>query len=220
MRVPNTPSKYQSYALTIRPLDGATDIHDDILCRFVRKYCEYYYIVSEKTDYERHLHAGIFMKKMTSRSDLSIMLKRIFKDFSPEEKRVLNQGIRIMYNIDFVENYLDKDDDTELILQNLPEAAHLEAYWPPSKEQEKAKARAAVDKYYANLEYLWYQHQNPSVEVTYETCCRFLSRMMYSDRLIRVLRDDRAISQTARHLSRYIRKDDRYIPSLAAWETL
>ena len=215
---PTNPIKYRSYAITVRPLDGATNVHDDLLCKFVRKYCEYYYIVSEKTDDERHLHAGLFLKKPTSRSNFSLMIRRVFADLSDDEKRVLNQGIRIMYNMDFIENYLDKDDDTELVLQNLPEQGHLESYWPPSKEQEKAKAKAAVDKYYANLEYLWYQHQSPSVEVNYESCARFLSRMMYCDRLIRVLRDDKAIAQTAKHLMRYISKDDRYVPALPPWE--
>lgn len=216
---PTTPVKYKTYALTIRPLDGATRFHDDILCKFVRKYCEYYYIVSEKLDDERHLHAGIFLKKALPRSNISQMLKRIFRDLTDEEKRVLNQGIRIMYNMDFIDNYLNKDDDTELVLRNLPEASCLESYWPPSKEQEKAKAKAAVDKYYANLEYLWYQHQNPSVEINYDTCARFLSRMMYSDRLVRVLRDDKAHAQCAKHLSRYLRKDESYVPPLAPWET-
>ena len=122
---PTVTNKYQAYAITVRPLDGATSEHDNLLCAFVQKYCEYYYIVSEKLDDERHLHCGIFLKKPLTRSNLSIMLRRVFKTFSDDEKRVLAGGLRIMYNIDFIRTYLDKDDDTELILNNLPEDGHL-----------------------------------------------------------------------------------------------
>lgn len=217
---PAVPVKYKSFALTVRPRDGATSAHDDLLCKFVRKQCDYYYIISEKLDDERHLHCGIFLKKAVKRADFTTVIKRVFKAFDDEEKRVLNQGVKIMYNYDFIQNYLDKDDDTEVILKNLPEESHLESYWPPSKEQEKAKAKAAVDKYYANLEYLWFQHQPVAHEVNYHECAKFLSDLMYNKRLIRVMRDDKAIAQCAKHLSRYIRKDSTYVPELAPWESV
>ena len=122
---PSVNNKYQSYAITVRPLDGATSEHDNLMSAFVQKYCEYYYIVSEKLDDERHLHCGIFLKKPLTRSNLGVMLKRVFKNLADDEKRVLVGGIRIMYNIDFIRTYLDKDDETELILNNLPEVSHL-----------------------------------------------------------------------------------------------
>lgn len=215
---PHVPSKYKSYALTVRPLDGATSVHDDLLCQFAQKYCEYYYIVSEKLDSERHLHAGLFFKKTYTRSALSMMIKRVYKDLSDDEKRVLNQGLRIMYNFDFIENYLDKDDDTELLLKNLPEKAHLEGYWPPSKDQDKAKAVAATDKFYANLEYLWYQHVPPGVECSKLTTQSFLFDMMFNKRLIKVMRDRKAIITTSEMLYWYITKTSTAQIEPAPWE--
>lgn len=201
---PTAVDKYKSFALTIRPKDGAGPVHDDLLCKFVQKYCEYYYVVSEKLGMDRHLHAGIFLKKPLSRGEVCTMLVRVYRELEDDEKRVLRQGVRIMYNFDFISSYLDKDDDTEVVLNCLPEEAHLESYWPPSKAQAKAKAAAAVDKYYANLERLWYEHVSPGVEVRRETVRNFLFDMMYSKRLIRVIRDDKSILQTAKHLERYI----------------
>ena len=223
MKPPAGPKKYQSYALTVRPRDGATGFHDQIMSDFVKKYCEYYFVVSEKLDSDRHLHAGLFLKKATSRSDLCCMIKRAYRMLDDDEKRVLVKGVRIMYNMDFIENYLDKDDDTEEVLKNLPEANFLEGYWPPTSDQMKAKAEQAVDKYYAKLEYLWYQYQNPGVEVNYQSVCMFLSRMMNAEREIRVIADDRKLKQTAMALARYIRKDVSYVVALASrdrdWET-
>lgn len=218
MKAPYVRSEYKSYAFTVRPRDGATVTHDGLLVSFLRKYCQYWYVVSEKTEEERHLHAGAFFKKAHTRCNMTIMLKRVFKDMEDDEKRVLAKGVRIMYNMDFIEEYLNKDDDTVVISDNMAEASYLEGYWPPTQEQDRAKAQMAVDKYYAKLECLWYEHQSPGVEVRYETVCAFLSRMMNKERLIRVIADDRKLKQTAMALSRYIRKDDRYVVELAPWE--
>lgn len=219
MKAPFVKQEYKSYALTVRPRDGATITHDGLLVTFLRKYCQYWYVVSEKLDEERHLHAGVFFKKAQTRSNVCLMLKRVFKDLDDDEKRVLGKGVRIMYNLDFIEEYLNKDDDTVVVSDNMAEAKHLEGYWPPSKDQERAKASMATDKYYAKLECLWYEHQSPGVEIRYDTVCAFLSRMMNKERLIRVIVDDRKLKQTAMALSRYIRKDDRYVVELAPWES-
>lgn len=218
MKAPFVKSEYKSYGLTVRPRDGATGAHDTILVSFLRKYGEYWYCVSEKVDDERHLHAGVFLKKATTRSNVTIMLKRAFKDLEDDEKRVLARGVRIMYDMNFIEEYMNKDEDIEIISDNMAEPAYLEGYWPPAKDQDRAKAQSATDKYYAKLECLWYEHQSPGVEVRYENVCAFLSRMMNKERLIRVISDDKKLKSTAQALARYIRKDDRYVVPLAPWE--
>lgn len=218
MKPPAAAKKYQSYAVTVRPRDGATSEHDDILINFVKKYCEYYYVVSEKLDRERHLHGGLFFKKKYTRSDVTIMLKRCYRELDDDEKRVLARGVRIMYNMDFIDNYLDKDDETEEVCKNLPEAKFLEGYWPPTAEQQKARADKAVDKFYANLEYLWFQHQRPGVEINYHSVSCFLDRMMCKDRLIRCIPNDDRFKQTARMLVRYLSKSSTYVVPLRPWE--
>lgn len=213
------PSTYRSYAFTFRPRDGVKGEHDDVLVKWIRKNCEYYYLVSEKLDAERHLHCGVFLKRAKTRSNFSQDMARLFaKYIDDDERRVLKRGVRIMYNYDFIQNYLDKDDDTDVLLSNLPERQRLDAYWPPSAEQEKAQAMAATDKYYAKLELLWNTHISPGVECTRETCRDFLFDMMYAKRLIRVLRDDKAIVSVAKNLHRYVTKMSRSDVDVAPWD--
>ena len=136
MKPPASAKKYQSYAFTVRPRDGATEAHDQIAIQFVQKHCSYYYIVSEKTGSDRHLHAGVFFKKAMPRSNVTTILSRVYRELADDEKRVLCRGVRIMYNMDFIQNYLDKDDDTETVISNLPEEKFLEGYWPSDRDWE------------------------------------------------------------------------------------
>lgn len=211
-------SAYKSYAITVRPLDGATHVHDDAIMKFLRKYCEYYYAVSEKTGTERHIHAGLFMKKAVIPSNMKLMLRRVLPMLSDDERRVLNQGVKIMYNMDFITNYLDKDDDTEVLMNCLPEEATLDSYWPPSKDQQKAQAMKATDKFYANLEFLWFQHMLPNTEISKQSCQDFLFSMMFEKRLIKVLRDRKAILTTSEMLFWYLSKANRGVIERPPWE--
>lgn len=213
------PATYKTFAITIRPRDGATEDHDSIITTWLRKKCEYYYLVSEKLDADRHLHCGVFLKSPMTRSNFSNTVSRLFSSYlDTDEMRVFKRGVRIMYNFDFIQNYLDKDDDTEVILANLPEQGRLESFWPPSEEQAKARASAATDKHYAKLELLWNTHVPPGVECTPANCRNFLFDMMYSKRLIKVVRDDKTIIQTAKHLHRYVTKMSVSNVEIAPWE--
>lgn len=113
--------KCKSYALTVRPLDGITDAQISKLSKWIRKNCDYYHLVTEKTMAERHVHAALFLKSEKSRSNVLQMIMQQFKDLSTTEKSVLRRGLKIMYNGDFIKNYLDKDDDTVVVMSSLPE---------------------------------------------------------------------------------------------------
>lgn len=199
--------KVKSYAVTIRPRDGITDDHITRFMKWVRKACEYYHVVTEKTDHERHVHAGLFLKSSASRSNVVTQMTRMFDGLSSEEKRVLRNGIKIMYNGDFIKNYLDKDDGTVVVASSLPEVACMEAYFPP-KPQPKVSQAKKCSHYYHELETLWYTYNGPTVEVNSLTCRDFLFRMMYSDRVLAVIRDDKQIIQVSRHLTRWLNKAD------------
>lgn len=211
-------SKYTSYAITFRPRNGVTDAHITKFMKYVRRTCQYYYVVTEKCDDARHLHAGIFLSIPKSKSNIATDLKRIDPTLDDDEKRNIGRGIRIQYNFDFIQNYLDKDDDTVLVAKNLPEVARLDTFWPPPEEQRLAQSKKAVDKYYANLEALWYIHTPVALEVNKDNCCDFLFNLMYNLRLIRVIKDDKTIKQTAINLMRYLQKTTRHTLEWAPWE--
>lgn len=200
-------NKYRSYAITVRPKDGITDRQVTLFAKFVRKTCDHYHVVTEKTGHERHLHAGLFLKDATTRSNFVTRIQRLFKDLTTQEKSVLRQGIKIMYNVDFINTYLDKDDDTVVIESSLPEAGHLESFFPP-KPVPKAVAAKRCSLYYHELERLWFEHCPTDMEITTRTIRNFLFKMMYQKRCIPVIRDDKQIVQTARHLCRWLTQSE------------
>lgn len=200
----DTTQKFRSFALTARPRDGITDEQVTKFVKWCKKHCDYYHICTEKLAEQRHLHSGFFLKHPKSRSNLCALIKCLFKDLDETEKKVLIRGLRIMYNPDFIQEYLDKDDDTMVIESCLPEQSHMETYFP-LKPEEKDKTRKC-SAYYHMLEKLWYEKREPHTEVRTEVVRSFLFKCMYADRCIPVIRDDKQIIQVARHLTRWLNK--------------
>jgi len=200
---------HRSYAVTIRPYHGVDDDIINSFVKYVEKYCEYYYVITEKEDSERHIHAGLFYKKSTLRSSIAVTLCRLFKNFTHEEKSVLQSGIKSMYNNDFMQNYMKKGDDTVVILENLPEVATLDKYFAEVPDRRK-KGPASADPFYANLEKLWYKHKRPIEDCNPNNLRHFLMKMMNEERVIRVIADNRKIFQISCALSRYINKETSF----------
>jgi len=210
--------KIKSFAVTIRPLDGVTDEQVTMFANYLRKQCDYYHLVTEKTMAERHIHAGFILKKEISRSNLSTNLMRLFKDLTPTEKSVLRKGLRIMYNWDFVNNYLNKDDDTVVIQSHLPEEGHIESFFPPKPTPVSETIAKKCSLYYHELERMWYEHVSPGTEVNTMEARNFLFNVMYNKRCLAVIRDDKQIIQTARHLVRWLNKEEYSTIELAPFE--
>jgi len=57
------------------------------------------------------------------------------------------------------------------------------------------------------MESLWFKHTSPDYEIHTRNCRDFLFKMMYSERCFAVIKDDRTIIQTARHLVRWLKKE-------------
>lgn len=212
-------NKYRTYALTLRPKDGVTDTIVSSFSEWIRKRSTYYHMVTEMTGSSRHIHAACFFKKEISRSNLCNLISCFGKkhDFSNEELVVLRKGIRIMYSNDFIESYLSKDEDCEVICSELPESAHLQSWYPP-KSVSPGSRKEQHSKYYWELESLWKETQSPHVEVHTLNARHFLFRMMYADRRIAIIRDDKTIVQTARHLVRFLNRAEYSTIELAPFE--
>lgn len=195
-------SKFTTFAITLRPLQGVTDNDVDFFTKWCVKHTKHHYIVTEKLDHERHLHAAVFLKNPVTHSNLCTTLVRLYKHLDTEEKKVFRSGIKIMYNIDWIKNYLSKGDDTVIISKELPEAHYLEQYFPEALPAKKGPS--SCNPYYANLQKLWYEYQPTYQEINTITARDFLFKLMYKEDRIKILRDDKTISQTARHLVRYL----------------
>jgi len=209
-------SKFKTFAFTLRPLDGVDDDHIKKMDKWVRKNCEFYHLISEKTGSSRHLHVAMYLKKENTRSNLGVLMSRLFNDLTPTERTVMLKGLKILYNNDWVTNYLDKDDDTVVIASNLPEKNYLESWYPKKPTTESKTKKCSL--YYWELEELWYKYQSVDAEVNTMVVRDFLFKMMYAERVLPVIRDDKTIVQTARHLVRWLNKTSYSGIELAPFE--
>lgn len=210
--------KFTTFALTIRPAAGVTDQHILDVDKWVRKHARYYHVVTEKEGSARHIHAGLVLYEPKQRSNVTQAMKYIFKHLSPIEQRVMLKGIKVMYNEDFIRKYLDKDDNTVVVASCLPEDGHMEKYFPPKPEPRSSQVTKKCSHYYHELESLWYEHVSPDIQVNTINARNFLCKMMYSVRCIPVIRDDKQIIQTARHLVRWLKKTEEYPLELPPFE--
>lgn len=210
---------FTTFAITIRPLNGVTDQQIDSFSKFVKKHCTYYYIITEKTNDERHIHSALFFKIPKTRSNVCTYLVRLFKDLSAPEKAVLQQGVKILYSNDFIEKYMNKGDDTIVIERNLPEVSSLEAFYPPKPLTVSVTRQLHLHDFMNKLESLWRIHMAPHTEIETSNARDFLFNMMYNERVIGLM-DDKKIIQTARHLVRWMNKST-FCPSnfLPSFET-
>lgn len=204
--------EYSAYAITIRPVNGITDDQIAAVVKMVRGRCDYYVVITEKTGDCRHLHAGLFLKKPTQRKKLNEAIRNLaaFKDLTTNERYVLSNGTKIMYNMDFINEYLQKGDDTELIALCPIEEEHADKYFPSKEEQTRvqrdARIAKAKNRQMALLEELWYEHTPPGIECTFDRARNFLADMAFNKRLIYGFRHPKDISPTAKLFQLYVNK--------------
>lgn len=197
--------KFKTFAFTLRPRDGVTDVQIEKLCKYCRNHAQWYKVVTEKEDDARHIHAVWVLKEEQTRSHVLTYLQRMYKDLEADEMAVMRQGLKIWYNRDFLD-YIDKDDNTVVIEENLPEIAYLEALFPPKPEGLVVKKALANQSMLENLEKLWHEHVAVYKAVNTQNARDFLWSMMYEKRLIGVMLDDKRIDQVARALVRWMLK--------------
>lgn len=194
--------KESVFAITHRPKNGVSDHDVQKLTDYLRKRGKYYKIITEKEGHERHIHAVLYLKEPTYKKTVVRAILNLYPELLPEEKMVLRQGVKVSRSTQWLD-YLLKGDSTVIIAENLPEVSHLDSYYPePTRPVRESKKIT----YYLKLEKLWYEHARPMLVANPENCRHFLFNMMYNERIIDVIRDDKSIIQVSRHLSRYINK--------------
>lgn len=200
--------KFKTFALTFRPRNGVEPFQLPLISDWIKKRSEYYHVITESEGPSLHVHAALYLKVAVRKSDFATVWIRVCKKLGldPEELSVQRKGIKILYNNDFVDKYLTKDDLADVICSNLPESHFLESWYPPKPVDPVVSRARKCSTFYWNLESLWYKHSRPELEINRENCEHFLFNMMYNERCINVMRDDKTIRQTARHLSRWLNK--------------
>lgn len=196
--------KVKSLAITIRPKGGVTDTQILAYSNWARTKSQYSYTVTEKEFEQRHIHSALFFEEPVRHDNIKRSLHGVFPLLSEVEKRVAIK-VKVVYSHDWL-SYLDKGDSTVVVYSNLPEKHMLEAYFSSPPPVASSKTKTTEQSFYSKLERMWYQRVDAGTECNPRTVRDFLFDLMYSERLIDPLRDDRTIVQVSRHLHRYINK--------------
>lgn len=209
---------YCSYALTVRPNGGISDERIGAIEAWIMKTCEYYHIITEKTGTARHLHAALYLKKAVTRSNFINCLFAV-KDFNltPVEKKIQRAGVCIQYNHDWLNNYLYKQDNTEIISSTITadDLPMLEAFYP-EKDDQRLKKTFKGSLWYVNMEKLW---NESDFEIKDEEHVRaFVHNMMFVHRKIEVIDDARRLTGKIKSLTKFLLAEEMEVEYLVAPE--
>ncbi|AXQ65297.1 MAG: hypothetical protein [Circular genetic element sp.] len=198
-------SVYRAWAITIRPRNGICDERVSDYINWIEKSPKIVgaYGVCEKLAEERHLHLAVFLSEGRRKGDVNKQIERIFQKRSVEdgELKVLRSGTRIMYNDDFVKKYLDKNDATQVVINDVP--ADTIEYYPTAEEQEGVKAQKnATDQYFHSLLTKFDAWLNGRMNDP-QMVRWWFGFAMYEEKSIRVITDTRKLNQIIDALYKY-----------------
>lgn len=194
--------------MTVRPKNGLHGEYDEKVIQWIRKQ-DYFIYNYEKEAEARHLHAQIFCDTARTKSDVQKALKRIAMKYDPDwdaaSQKVLSQGVKIAYNDNFMDNYITKDNEIQMDYYNAPN--NTEEYYPSEAEQKTAMERAnARDTFFHSLKVLWdeYKPEYEPHQNTLKDIGEFIYDMMFVEKKISVITDDRRRKQTIKALQHYL----------------
>lgn len=183
-------TKFNSFCITIRPRNGIS-CGGPLELAIIKK-CksyDYSYAVAEMEDEARHIHIQIWIEKPSEKGTICRAFERIQEKFDPEwspaSKKVLRGGIRIAYNDDFYQKYLDKGGT--LVFSKTP--VETEKYYPTTDwQQTKIEKEKAVDKKYHRWKTEfeeWLPKNKPKhciTEIDKELVAVFMADMMFESK--------------------------------------
>jgi hypothetical protein len=161
---------YSTFAITVRPRAGITNAQIDGITKWIARTCDYYHIITEKDGSERHLHAGLFMRKDSTRSNLNNCLLALtcLKSLEENEKRVLREGTKIMYDWNFVNVYLKKEDpfhkDIATVLPSIDEREIVGEQRFPAKDDKRMEHKFEGDPWLLKMEALFKEWMDARME--------------------------------------------------------
>lgn len=202
-------SKYKSYCITVRPKNGLHGDYAAAVEKYIKKQ-QYFVYQYEKEDEARHIHAQIFFDDAVRKSNIQTALKRIAEkhdsDWSPASRKVLVSGVKIAYNDNFMDNYITKENSM-ISMEAYNPPPSTDEYYPSEAEQAAAQQAAnAVDNQLHKLKVIWDTH-NPDYkehQKTLKDIGLFVYKIMFDDKVIPVIQDDRRRKQLVKALTHYI----------------
>lgn len=139
-KVPNLP--IYTYKLTVSPKGDISQDCIKALCRGIEDSCKYYYVVTEHgKSGQLHLHAAMVLNRPQPKKHLrNNIAQRYVKPFHNASGDGTNLAIavnmHVMYDHGWYEEYLRKEEDVEVCLENYVKDA-VTSYFPTVEQQQQ-----------------------------------------------------------------------------------
>jgi len=208
---------------TLRPTTGISDEDLKSVKAFLTKNCDYYHVITEKLDEERHVHTAIILKDEDTIKNFNRKAKRWFQYIVDQQrglylnggKGLFNSGV--WYNEDWYGKYCAKGDNTVVHFDRMCDEAERSGYYKDIPEEER-RSTSTADPYLAKLERLWIEDGESlcrsvaTGEVNIRNSCvrisRWISKKCFKDRVLRVIYDERRMRRTVKMLCCYLAKGE------------
>jgi len=210
--------KYNCVQFTLRPRGGVTDRDISVVKTFITKWCQYYHVITEKKDEERHIHCALILNTPATVNSFNKKAKRKFEYICQEDRGLMNYLYKggPWYNEDWYVEYCDKGDDTVVVMHSMcDQEARLPLYIDIPPEERRNVTTA--DPYLAKLERLWIEDgeslcRNSSGSIEVKRNCylisRWISRKCFKDRVLKVIYDERRMRRVVKMLLCYLAKGE------------
>jgi len=196
-------SQYRSYAVTISTKEHVEGDLQEYIVSFLKQYKSYGVIELDKSG-KRHAHFQIWLEEAKPKSQVFRTFKKRVMNLSPESIQSHAIKIKIAYSDDYV-NYMEKD--IKETLSDSPPQGDTSPYYPSEEEQEKAMKKVnAKDAFFHLLSELWTEYNPEYIETenSQNEVCEFLYHMMFKEKRITVIVDDKRRKGTAKALYHYL----------------
>lgn len=204
---------YKSFAITVRPRLGITDVTIDAIKSWLAKQ-NHAVAVLEMDDEARHLHAQIWLDEGRTKDDVGKAVKRIcertIEDWDAAQSKVLRGGIKIAYSDWYLEYLVDNDDKgndhTRVITNNPPDKT--EQYYPSEEEQEAVRlCSSATDPRFFKMEQDALKYfEEKQLDITIKNVAKWLCYVMFEERTMKVLVNQRDRTAVCKTLYAYMTK--------------
>lgn len=211
---------YQSFAITVRPRLGITDVTIDAIKSWLAKQ-NHAVAVLEMEAEARHLHAQIWLDEGRTKDDVGKAVKRIcertIEDWDAAQSKVLRRGIKIAYSDWYLEYLVDnddkkddhtEDDPTNIIINSPP--GKTEQYYPSEEEQEAVRQCSnAADPRFLRMEQEALKYlESQNLDITMKTIAKWLCYVMFQERTMKVLVNQRDRTAVCKTLYAYMTKSN------------
>lgn len=209
-------SKFSAFCITIRPRGGVVPGED--LETWIKTYattmCKHHHIIAEMDNEARHLHGALFLKQPRALGNLKNRFSTWFEKLGKEddERKVMMDGVKIMYNSYWLDTYLCKDADHTVVSTSFGQTDIRQFLsvqnWP---DKPQAKKRPAVDMKYDSLKNLWYEYHREIDPVNIDSVKDFIENMMFGVKRIRVREAQRDRTNMAVCLFKYLSSSAHWV---------